>query len=169
MITTARASGGGGWMRANCLVCPERAGKNDTKQSFSVNSKSGYYRCLRCGLKGFAEGAERRFSDKALEDSARKAEQGDEECRRLPGGFYQLDAEPALSSRSAQVARDYLDKRGISVQKRLRTGIGACLVPGERFYGRIICPLRGTYGKNDIDLKFNTVTQSNNCIILQSV
>lgn len=84
MITSARASGGGGWMRANCLACPERAGKNDTKQSFAVNSKSGYYRCLRCGLKGFVDGAERRFSEKALDDSARKAEQGDEECRKLP-------------------------------------------------------------------------------------
>ena len=147
MITAARASGGGGWMRANCLACPERAGKNDTKQSFSVNAKSGYYRCLRCGLKGFVEGAERRFSEKALDDSARKAEQGDEECRKLPDNFYQLDVEPALSSRFAQVARDYLDKRGITAQKRLRTGIGAVLIPPGRFYGRIICPLRGTYGE----------------------
>lgn len=146
MVASARSSGAG-WMRTNCLACPDRAGKADTKASFAVSVKTGYYRCLRCRLRGFLPGHERFIPDAEQQAADRKAKEGDVECRRLPKGFHLLDSEPAVSSRVAQPAIQFLNTRKIGRDLRVRAGIGACLLPGTRFYGRVICPLTGDDGQ----------------------
>lgn len=147
MLASARASGSSGWLRANCLACLDRAGKLDTKASFRMSTSSGFYECMRCGLRGFVDGDYDRYvPERVLSASERQAEEEARECREWPGGFYLLEQEPALSSRTAQPARAFLDRRGIDARKRAQARIGACLLPGHRFYGRIIAPLFGSDG-----------------------
>ena len=147
-LAAARASGSSGWLRTNCLACPDRVDKLDTKASFRMSTSSGFYECMRCGLRGFVDGDyERYVPQRVLSDSERQAQEEARECRELPVGFYPLDREPALSSRTLRPAYEFLDKRGIDAAKRARGGIGACVAPGQRFNERIIAPLRGASGE----------------------
>ena len=148
MVEAARGAGGGSWLRANCLACPERAGKQDTKRSFSWNATTGRYRCLRCGLWGAYGGNGRHVTGHTRDDSAAPEDEAERECQHLPAGFYLLEEEPARSSLAAQPARLFMDRRGIGPDKRAALGIGACLVPGgsrglsgRDYYGRIVAPL----------------------------
>lgn len=146
MLASARASGASRWLRANCLACPERKGKTDTKNSWAFNSSNGFYRCLRCGLKGRVSGFASWVDERVLSESERLAEEGATECFELPTGFRLLDEEPARSSLLAEAPRRFLDARGIGEEKRRAAGIGACFEQGCAFFGRVILPLRGQDG-----------------------
>ena len=136
-------------MRANCQACPERAGKQDTKHSFAFNMNSGFYHCLRCGLKGFVDDDKRHafVSEKQKQRSAALAEEGDVECRVLPKGFALLDTPEMQRSVTASYPRAFLDARKITAPLRVASGIGACLTSESRFAGRVVCPLRGEGGQ----------------------
>lgn len=153
MVADARASGDARWLRANCLACPERVSKTDQKRSFAFNTSTGLYRCMRCGLWGYA----RHLASGTAWGGASEADRplGGEplEASELPRGFYLLEEEPARSSQAARPAISFLDRRGIAAETRRRLGIGACLVPGgsrscvgRDYYGRIIVPIRDSAG-----------------------
>jgi DNA primase len=146
MIADARASGASRWLRSNCLACPDRAGKSDSKRSFSFHSPTGFYHCKRCGLRGRASEYVDTLSEDVQRQLDRLEDDGAEESKELPKGFYLLDEEPAKSSTNGRAAREFLDRRGITADKRAAYGIGAVLVPGNKWYGRVIIPLRAEDG-----------------------
>jgi hypothetical protein len=147
MVADAKASGNSRWLRANCLACPERAGKTDTKKSWSFHSPTGFYHCKRCGLRGRAAGYLDLIDDPVRRQLDHLADDGAKESTELPAGFYLLDEEPGKSSRNGGEARAFLNRRGIDEPKRRRYGIGAVLVPGSKWYGRVIIPLRAPDGQ----------------------
>ena len=147
MVADARASGNSRWLRANCLACPERANKQDSKRSFSYHSPTGFYHCKRCGLRGRAADYIDLVPDKVQQQLDHLADDGAKESTELPQGFYALDEEPARSSRNGAAAREFLERRGIGEGKRRRYGIGAVLTPGTKWYGRVIIPLRAADGQ----------------------
>jgi hypothetical protein len=147
MVADAKASGNSRWLRANCLACPERANKQDLKRSFSFHSPTGFYHCKRCGLRGRAAGYVDLIDDPVRRQLDHLADDGAKESTELPAGFYLLDEEPGKSSRNGAEAKAFLNRRGIDEPKRRRYGIGAVLVPGSKWYGRVIIPLRAPDGQ----------------------
>lgn len=147
MVADARASGSSRWLRANCLACPERVGKTDSKRSFSYHSTTGFYHCKRCGLRGRAAELAGGIDLDTQHELDRLADDGARESTALPEGFFLLDEEPAKSSHNGRWARAFLDGRGITEDKRRAHGVGAVLLPGSKFYGRIVVPFRSSDGQ----------------------
>lgn len=129
-----------GWLRANCPMCPTRAGKRDTKASFAYHTGSGGFYCLRCGWRGRSAGAAVFIGQDLRSRLAVVADQ-DSEVGKPPGGFVLLDQEPARSSIFCEPARSFLDRRGVGPAQRHRARIGICLDRSHRVYGRIIIPI----------------------------
>lgn len=44
-----------GWARVNCPFCGDATGKDDRRQSLSVATDSGFYRCWKCETQGFVD------------------------------------------------------------------------------------------------------------------
>lgn len=139
VLANARPSSNG-YLRANCPMCPTRAGKQDTKFSFAYHGESGRFYCLRCGYSGRSEGASVFIGQAQREGLKREAEKDSEVGRPIPG-FHLLDVEPIRSALCWAHARTFLDKRGITEEMRHARQIGLCLERNHRCYGRIIIPV----------------------------
>ncbi len=148
VLREARPSSNG-YLRACCPFCPDRAGVRDTKYSFAYDTTSGRYRCLRCQVRGKL-GAASAFSDPDLiracggiVDEVARAEAA-KEAARPPEGFYYLEEEPARSAYSCRPAFEFLEKRGVTAEKRAKWKIGVSMQ--GRFSNRVIIPVLDAQG-----------------------
>lgn len=126
------------YVRAQCPFCQERVGVTDTKLSFAFHVPSGYWRCLRCQIRGRDQQASSGITV-GVQAGLAQQKTHDDECRRPPDGFYRLDAPPGSTSDLAQPARDFLLRRGVGPSAWARYQIGVSLA--GRFCGRVIVPL----------------------------
>lgn len=118
-----------GWVRGNCPLCVEKRGTPDRRQSFGVNTKTGWYECYRCATKGRLRG----YHYEAPEEQE-EVPYGVE----VPESFYPLAGDTSLA---LGPARDYLFRtRGVKEDLAASLGIGACI--SGRMAGRVVVPIR---------------------------
>jgi len=137
ILQTARPSSNG-WVRAPCLFCPIRVGKEDKTLAFAYNAHTGVYRCMRCGVSGKI-GAAQSMVPSAVVAAAGTVDYDPNEATQPPEGFYRLDCEPALSAMACRPAYDFLEARGITSEKIHKAQMGVCLK--GKYFGRIIIPV----------------------------
>jgi hypothetical protein len=127
----AGARGGGAVnVRLTCPLCPVRHGKPDRKQSLSVHTLTGAFKCFRCGVAGYLPGAGFVGADSSPVARPKMS---------LPEGFEFLSGYKLRGSFAAQEARDYLRNRGVCEDLWAAAKIGACLV--GRYAGRVVVPI----------------------------
>lgn len=136
----ARFTTSSGFARSDCPFCLEVVGKPDRKQCFAVNTKTGFFRCWRCGTKGKLDDVG--DSEGEVEAPAKK----DAAVVEPPEGFVELGVEPGSSAFCTEEARAYLCRRGLAdpgVWAAAR--IGCCLE--GRFGGRVVVPVLSQDGR----------------------
>lgn len=135
----ARFTTASGFARANCPFCITVVGKEDRKQCFAVDTRTGFFKCWRCGTKG-------KLDDVAdLASEAAPPEKKIESVVEPPEGYMELGAEPGLSAVCTEEARDYLCRRGLTNRGIWAAArIGCCL--DGRFGGRIVVPVTAAAG-----------------------
>jgi hypothetical protein len=121
----------GEWLRAACPFC-EEGGKRDRKSSLAVRKDTGYFYCLKCGIKGFLEGDEYEREDAPRDTTIPQFDQ--------PFGFYELADDPGRCASIFADHRRYLKGRGVPRSLQRQVGIGAC---DDGFWaGRVIIPFK---------------------------
>lgn len=128
------------WGRGNCPFCLSRTGKEDRRNSFSVNAESGYYQCFKCGTKGKLQGDRFRQVPKFAQNKT--------ETRLVdrPKDFIPLYRDPGLTAQVFRDARAYLRDRGLGRAAWSAAGIGACFQ--GYFSERIIIPIMDEAQRN---------------------
>lgn len=121
-----------GMVRANCPFCILTDGKQDRRQSLSLDTESGWWRCFRCATKGCLPRSEEAAS------RAPKVKP-DKPAVELPREYYPLWKAPGLTAATFSPARDYLASRDVREGVIQSARIGAC--GAGKFAGRIIVPI----------------------------
>lgn len=133
-LTDARPSGASTWLRTNCPFCVFRVGKEDRRQCLAVLGGVGIYSCWRCGTSGKLKILPDWFA--AMEPAPEAVEFAGKPEHLVPVWPEALCTE---------MARAYLEGRGIGERMCLRAQIGTCL--SGWFADRIIVPVLATDGE----------------------
>lgn len=135
---------GSKFARIECPVCLDRTGKQDRRKSLSFNLERGSYQCFKCHVEGRVHGWA--GDDGPARDDAEDENdtlQQDAPGVDPPAGYMPLWEGPATQTPIAAPALAYAEKRcPRSLWRQLQ--IGACLMAGEKLYGRVVIPVLDT-------------------------
>jgi hypothetical protein len=106
----SRVAADGSWVRTPCPLCLQRTGKSDKHGACGYSPNTGAYHCFKCGLFGRLPAYLReRVATLAPSEQVRAIlERGPVEQAH---GFIPLFAEPGLSVKALEPARQYLTAR----------------------------------------------------------
>lgn len=127
-MSFATESQSSGWQRINCPFCFKRTGKKDYRRSFGIRA-DGYYHCFKCDARGFRAGSVRQeYVSKPATHSVVK-----------PDGFVEIMSSAAKDSLTCKAYREYLLRRGLSLEVARAAKIGCC--PWTKLTGRVVVPI----------------------------
>ena len=128
------AEQGRGWLRANCPLCLDVTGKEDSKQSMGLNTGTAGFICHKCGSTG-------RLPPDLMEAAPPLSSTGESERKaeiEPARGFLPLFEEPGLGAWALDPYRAYVRGRGIADQAAREAGVGAIATGYLR--GRVVIP-----------------------------
>lgn len=133
-------AGPSGYVRAACPICETIVGTPDRHAALSCHLERGYYKCWRCGTKGWLRGTRghhyRNEWSEGVEDELGQIE--------LPEGFIALSDKRCSGSILAQKAKDYLLGRHIDETKQFESGVG--VVVSGVYCNRVCVPVTACDG-----------------------
>lgn len=118
----------GRYVRVACPACPSRTGKEDLKESLSLNVSSGWWRCWKCEARGRTPGHEGDDPEPEVELEAPPGEP--------PPEVHELCGDRSLAF---SAHREYLAARGL--EERVWGEAGLCAAAAGRYAGRVIVPV----------------------------
>ena len=137
----ATPSGGAGWYRIECPICPEVLGKSGG-DTMGVKG-TGHYHCFRCGARGRVRGADAHLAGAEPLDPADFDR--DDRPMQPPNGYLNLADADTRSAMITSRARAYLESRGLGPRHWKAFDVGCVL--GGFWGGRIIVPLKDAKGR----------------------
>ena len=122
------------WSRVPCPFCAD-AGHIDRKYSLGVRSDSGFYHCMRCGVRG---NLRKKLYDYVEADDSQDAWEP-------PEGYVCLGSEDGKEAEVFRKARKYVKSRGVSPKMARALQIGAC--DSGDWANRVIIPVLDELGE----------------------
>lgn len=119
----------GKYVRVPCPACPSRTGKEDHKDSLSLNVESGWWRCWKCEARG-------RTPDHEGDDPEPEPAPEDAPPAEPLPEVYLLAGDCSMAFAAH---REYLAARGL--EERVWAEAGLCAAGAGRYAGRVIVPV----------------------------